>query len=198
LIEEKFASEEVRQRARALQQHAAVLIDNESRELILTGQAFAVAGEAGQIFRPVLNSDWGIDGEIEFKDHQGRASGKRLYLQLKSGDSYLYTRRSDGREIFAIKKDRHAKYWRNQAYPVMLVIRTSDASIRWMNVSAYLKSFPENKLPRQIAFDGEPFSASNLLALRDAALPFPESFDPLATTQGSSRQSSKRIANKKN
>lgn len=43
-----------------------------------------------------MNSDHGIDGEIEFKDDRGRASGKRLYVQLKSGDSYLKKRRSDG------------------------------------------------------------------------------------------------------
>ena len=43
-------------------------------------------------------------GEIEFKDDQGCASGKRLYVQLKSGDSYLKKRRSDGAEVFQIKK----------------------------------------------------------------------------------------------
>lgn len=59
-------------------------IDNESRELILVGHAFAIAGEAGQIYRGYTNSDHGIDGEIEFKYDDGKASGKRLYLQLKS------------------------------------------------------------------------------------------------------------------
>ena len=59
--------------------------------------------EAGQIYRGYTNSDHGIDGEIEFKDDQGRASGKRLYVQLKSGDSYLNKRRSDGAEVFQIR-----------------------------------------------------------------------------------------------
>ena len=48
-----------------------------------------IVAEAGQIYRGYTNSDHGIDGEIEFKDDQGRATGKRLYVQLKSGDSYL-------------------------------------------------------------------------------------------------------------
>ena len=56
------------------------------------GMRYAIAGEAGQIFRMTPNSDWGIDGEIEFKDYDGNASGKRIYLQLKSGDSYLRVR----------------------------------------------------------------------------------------------------------
>ncbi|MBI1765889.1 MAG: DUF4365 domain-containing protein [Acidobacteria bacterium] len=109
LIEQKFASEETQAVVRALDEQARRAIDNESRELILLGHAFAIAGEAGQIFRPTANSDWGIDGEIEFKDSEGNASGRRVYLQLKSGDSYL-EQRKDGREVFKIKKPRHADY----------------------------------------------------------------------------------------
>jgi GTPase SAR1 family protein len=165
LIEQKFASEEFQQRVRELEEQARISIDNESRELILVGHAFAIAGEAGQIFRPTSNSDWGIDGEIEFKNDRGEASGKRVYLQLKSGDSYLQTRKADGKEIFQIKNPRHTEYWRDQAYPVMLVIRTSDGQIRWMNVTDYLKKSAKNA--RQIIFDGEPFTALSVARLRD-------------------------------
>jgi thiol:disulfide interchange protein len=76
-----------------MEEQARNSIDNESKELILVGHVFAIIGEAGHIFRPTPNSDWGIDGEIEFKDDQGKASGKRVYLQLKSGDSYLQQRK---------------------------------------------------------------------------------------------------------
>src|SRR5205814_1522832 len=96
------------------------LKDNESRDLFLIGEAFKVAAGAGHIFRPIPNNDWGIDGEIEFKNDEGRATGRRVYLQLKSGDSYLYKRKTDGKEIFTIKKPRLAEYWHNQAYPVWL------------------------------------------------------------------------------
>jgi GTPase SAR1 family protein len=168
LIEQKFASPEFQQRARELEEKARISIDNESRELILIGHAFAVAGEAGQIFRPTPNSDWGIDGEIEFKNDQGEASGQRVYLQLKSGDSYLHTRKSDGEEFFTIKKPRHAEYWQAQAYPVMLVIRTSDSKIRWMNVSDYLGRHGSKTL--QIKFEGESFTAQSVMRLRDKLL----------------------------
>jgi small GTP-binding protein len=168
LIEEKFASEEFQKRVRELEEEARISIDNESKELILVGHAFAIAGEAGQIFRPTPNSDWGIDGEIEFKNDKGEASGRRVYLQLKSGDSYLYKRKADEQEVFTIKKTRQAEYWLNQAYPVMLVIRTSDGQIRWMNVTDYLQR--QGKTAKQIIFDGEPFTALSVSRLRDRLL----------------------------
>lgn len=169
LIEQKFASEEFQRRVRELEERARISIDNESRELILVGHAFAIAGEAGQIFRPTPNSDWGLDGEIEFKNNRGEASGQRVYLQLKSGDSYLHTRKADGKEVFQIKNPRHADYWKAHAYPVMLVIRTSDNTIRWMNVTDYLKRQGTSK--RQIVFDGEPFTALSVTRLRDSLFP---------------------------
>jgi hypothetical protein len=149
------------------------------KELILVGHAFSIAGEAGQIFRPTSNSDWGIDGEIEFKDFKGNASGQRVYLQLKSGDSYLYERR-DGKEVFIIKSDRLREYWKQHAYPVMLVIRTSDGEIRWMDVSAYLKApyqelRGERHTTNQIIFNGDPFTAVNLQRMRDRLIPPPMS-----------------------
>ena len=164
LIEEKFASSEFLQKVRKMDELAGINLDNESRELILVGHATAIAAEAGQIFRPVAWADWGIDGEIEFKDDQGQASGQRLYLQLKSGDSYLYQRRRDDEEIFTIKNPRHAEYWLSQAYPVMLVIRTSDGRIRWMNVTDYLKE--HGKETKQIVFQGQPFTAPDVVRKR--------------------------------
>jgi WD40 repeat protein len=168
LIEEKFASEEFQERVRQLEEQARTSIDNESKELILVGHAFAIAGEAGQIFRPTPNSDWGIDGEIEFRNNNGEASGRRIYLQLKSGDSYLHTRKGDRKEIFTIKNPRHARYWQSQAYPVMLVIRTSDGQIRWMNITDYLQR--STKDTKQVVFDGEVLTALSLVKLRNRIL----------------------------
>ena len=165
LIEEKFAAEEFQQRVRELEAQAQAGIDNESKELILVGHAYAIVGEAGQIYRQYTNSDHGIDGEIEFKDYTGKASGNRLYLQLKSGDSYLTKRKRDGVEIFRLKKQRWAQYWLNQPCPVMLVIRTSDGETRWMNVTDYLEE--HGTAIRQIVFEGEPFTALNVARMRD-------------------------------
>ena len=37
---------------------------------------------------------------VIYKDNDGQASGQKIYVQLKSGNSYLRTRRRDGREVF--------------------------------------------------------------------------------------------------
>jgi small GTP-binding protein len=165
LIEDKFASDEFRQRVREMDETAEINLDNQSKELILVGQAITISAEANQIFRPLIWADWGIDGEIEFKNDKGEASGKRVYLQLKSGDSYTYTRKSDEKEIFTIKNPRHPEFWLNHPSPVMLVIRTSNGEIRWMNVTDYLKKRGRNV--KQIVFEGEPFSTLSVIRLRD-------------------------------
>jgi hypothetical protein len=153
-----------------MQEQAKAVLDNESKELILVGHTYVVNGEAGQIYRQYTNSDHGIDGEIEFKNDKGEASTKRLYLQLKSGDSYL-THRSDETEVFKIKNPRHVEFWRNQAYPVMLVIRTSDGRIRWMDVRAELqREHDAGREVKQIVFNGEPFTPAAVLAARDKVL----------------------------
>jgi HEAT repeat protein len=138
--------------------------DNESLELLLVGEAFRIAAEAGHIFRPTANSDWGIDGEIEFKDEKGQASGKRVYLQLKSGDSHLRKRKSDGKETFTIKNPRHVEYWQSHAYPVFLVIRDSVGRIRWMNITDYLRRHGPGI--GQVDFEGEPFNAESVNKMR--------------------------------
>jgi WD40 repeat protein len=171
VIEEKFESPEVKAESRKQGAEAQAVLDNESLELILVGHAFSIVAEAGQIYRGYTNSDHGIDGEIEFKDDHGRASGKRLYVQLKSGNSYLKKRRSDGVEVFQIKNPRWADYWQQQAYAVMLVIRTSDGEIRWMDVSAYLKrQGAGGKTVKQIAFAGERLDAMSVRRMRESVL----------------------------
>jgi hypothetical protein len=143
-------------------------IDNESREQILFGEVQTIVAKAGHIFRPVVKSDWGIDGEIEFKNKDGNASGQRLYLQLKSGDSYLRRRASDGNEIFTVKKPRHLEYWAVQAYPVMLVIRNSNGCIRWMDVREYVKQHGQSN--QQIIFQGGNFTPQTVHALAEKIL----------------------------
>jgi small GTP-binding protein len=167
LIEEKFHSSPFQQLVRQMDEEAQIAIGNQTNDVVLVNHAYAIAKEAGQIFYQTPNSDCGIDGEIEFKDYEGKASGKRVYLQLKSGDSYLRTGKGDDREIFEIDKQ-HAGHWLKHNYEVMHVIRTSNGEIRWMNATEYLKA--HGKETRRIIFDGEPFTALNLVRLRDRLL----------------------------
>jgi small GTP-binding protein len=83
LIEKKFGSEKVQRSVNKLAEEALNSIDSESQGLILLGHALTIAGEAGQIFHQLQVADSGIDGEIEFKNEKGEASGKKAYLQLK-------------------------------------------------------------------------------------------------------------------
>ena len=150
-------------------------LDSQALEQILIGHMMAIAGEANQIFRPLTMFDHGIDGEVEFKDNDGKASGKRIYIQLKSGNSYLRMRKSDGRDVFDVKNDRHLECWINQPVDVYLVIRQTadmrgDGMIRWMNVTRYLKDRKDKK-SRQIIFDGEKLDMEAVYKVRDGFFP---------------------------
>ncbi|MGD0538215.1 MAG: hypothetical protein ABSC03_11285 [Verrucomicrobiota bacterium] len=65
--------------------------------------------------------------------------------------------------MFQIKNPCWADYWQQQAYAVMLVIRTSDGEIRWRDVSAYLKrESASGKTVRQIVFAGGEFDVMSV------------------------------------
>jgi WD40 repeat protein/uncharacterized protein YbaR (Trm112 family) len=170
-IEQRLASDPVAQKVLRMDEMATQELDAQALEQILIGHMMAITGEANQIFRPVTMFDYGIDGELEFKDNDGKASGKKIYIQLKSGSSYLRSRKSDGNEIYDVKNKRHLKYWENQPVDVYLVIRQQDertgvSSIRWMNVTRYLKE-REDKDSKQIVFNGEKLDASAVWRVRD-------------------------------
>ncbi len=174
-IEQWLKSNSVAQKILDMQKTATRELDTQSLEQILIGHMMATCGEANQVFRPVSMFDFGIDGEVEFKDNDGRPSGKKIYIQLKSGNSYLRTRRGDGMEVFDIKNDHHLEYWISQPVDVYLVIRqtderTGEQTIRWMNVTRYLKNRKDKK-SRQIIFDGEALTMEAVWRRRDAFFP---------------------------
>lgn len=156
------------------------MLDNESKERALVGEVISTVANAGQISREFNVSDHGIDMEVEFKTNPpsavipGEATGKKLYLQLKSGDSYLRERKSDGAEIFTIKDECQARahYWMAQEFPVLLVIRNSEGEVRWMEVSDWLKRASDNgkKPVKQIVFEGERFDVMSVRRWREKVL----------------------------
>jgi small GTP-binding protein len=171
-MEEYFASPETKQQVRELEKQSAMVLDNESKERSLVGDVISTVTLAGQISREFSVSDHGIDMEIEFKSDTGEATGRKVYLQLKSGDLHLSKLKRDGAEIFTIKDARHARYWMAQAFPVLLVIRNSEGEVRWMEVRDYLKRASDNgkKPVRQIVFAGERFDVMSVRGWRDRAL----------------------------
>jgi len=171
-LEERFAAPEIHQRVLELDQQSQIVLDNADKERTLVGEVISTASLAGQICRELTVSDNGIDMEIEFKSDSGKATGRKVYLQLKSGDSYLKKRKSDGAEIFRIENARHASYWRDQAFPVLLVIRNSEGEVRWMEVRDWLKRASDDgkKTVKQIVFEGERFDVMSVRRWRDRAL----------------------------
>ncbi len=98
-IEQRLKSDPVAQKIFRMEETATRRLDAQALEQILIGHVQAIAGEANQIFRELTKFDYGIDGEVEFKDNDGRASGKKIYVQLKSGNSYLRTRKDGERSL---------------------------------------------------------------------------------------------------
>jgi hypothetical protein len=174
-IEQRLKSDPVARKILAMEETTTLHLDTQALEQILIGHVQAIAGEANQIFRELTKFDYGIDGEIEFKDNDGRASGKKIYVQLKSGNSYLRARGRDGREVFDVKDERHLEYWVSQPVDVYLVIRQTDEQtgehvIRWMNITRYLKN-RRDKTSRQVIFDGEPLTMESVWGLRSTFHP---------------------------
>jgi len=163
---------EVPQRVGGLPEQSTIEIDTESKERVLVGEVISTVALAGHISREFNVSDQGIDMEIEFKSDAGEATGQKLYLQLKSGDSYLRQRQRDDAEVFTIRDERHVRYWMAQKFPVMLVIRTSEGEVRWMEVRDWLKraSGKSEKPVKQIIFEGERFDVMSVRRWREKVL----------------------------
>jgi RNase P subunit RPR2 len=170
-IEQSLKTDPVAKKIFLMEKKSRFERDTQALEQILIGHMMAIVGEANQIFRELNKFDYGIDGEVEFKDDNGNASGKKIYVQLKSGNSYLRTRKHDGVEIFDVTKERHLEYWMNQPVDVYLVIRQTDEpskeqNIRWMNVTRYLRNRNNNR-NRQIVFTGEKLTMDAVWKVRD-------------------------------
>jgi WD40 repeat protein/RNase P subunit RPR2 len=174
-IEQRLKNDQVARKILAMDEIATRQLDTQALEQILIGHMMATCGEANQIFRPTAMFDNGIDGEVEFKDNNGKASGKKIYVQLKSGNSYLRDRKSDGSEVFDVKNERHLEYWTSQPVDVYLVIRQTDdvtdtQTIRWMNVTQYLKNRKDQE-NKQILFTGEKLDMEAVWKVRDQFFP---------------------------
>jgi hypothetical protein len=166
-FEQSFASAETQKRVRNMQQEVKIELDNESKERALVGDVISTVALAAQISRELQVSEDGIDMEIEFRDDDHEASGAKLYLQLKTGNSYR--RKSDGTEVFEIKSQRYVRYWMAQVFPVLVVIRNSDGEVRWMEVRERLKRESDGgkKSVRQIVFEGERFDVMSVRRWRE-------------------------------
>lgn len=173
-LEQELASEKYEARVREMEAVARAGIDRESRDLQLEYHAFAVAEETSQTFVPGGDDDLGVQARIDLQDRSGEPSGRCLHLQLRPAEVYksVSTNR-DGDAVFEPGSKKLVDRWRQSESPVMLVHRTDDGYIRWMDVGAWLtKKSQGRKTPvKRIVFDGQPFTALNLQRIRDRLVP---------------------------
>jgi hypothetical protein len=170
-LEMRFGSPEIDEIVQRTLNYEQQELDTESRERVLVGEMTSIVANAKQIAREITVGDHGIDMEIEFKSDGGQATGKKVLLQLKSGDSHLRRRKRSDIEVFTVT-DRHAEYWMSQAHPVMLVVRASGGMIRWMDISAALRTqrTKGNWPPKQVEFVGGQCDVGAILEWRRCAL----------------------------
>ncbi|HMG05762.1 MAG TPA: TIR domain-containing protein, partial [Chthoniobacterales bacterium] len=170
-LEKRFASKAVRAQVDQLQADDLARRESRRRGKLLALEVGARITSADQkCFEIPATEDEGLDMELEFTNDDGEDTGRRLCLQLKSGNSHLTKRKTDGAEIFTIKKQRWVEYWLQQPHPVMLVIGTFSedderaigkdklefAEVRWMEITSVLKRESANgtKPVKQIEFKG--------------------------------------------
>ncbi len=187
-LEKKFASDAVRAQVEQLEADDLAKLTERRKGKLLVLDVGARITSANQKWIEIPgDEDDGIDLLLEFTDDDGNGIGnKGLCLQLKAGNSHLTKRKTDGAEIFAIKKQRWVKTWMNQTHPVMLVIGTfSEADnrtigkeklefteVRWMEITSVLKRLSENgvKPVKQIEFKGERLDLSSVRRWREKIL----------------------------
>jgi hypothetical protein len=192
MLEKRFASQAIRKKVEALRLQESFQLDTRRQGKLLVLEVSARITSANQMCHEIPGDvDEGIDLVVEFTDDEGRATGQHMYLQLKAGNSFLKRRKSDGAEIFTIKKQRWAKYWASQDAAMMLVVgtfpedpepgmgseRKNFAEVRWMEIGELLRRESDNgkKPVKQIVFKGERLDAQSVRGWRDRALSGPQS-----------------------
>ena len=80
----------------------------------------SVVASARCVWRELLLRDVGIDGQIEYVDSEGHATGRMVAVQVKTGESY-FRAGSDSAVELTIER-RHLEYWDRFSTPVILVL----------------------------------------------------------------------------
>ncbi|HKR64220.1 MAG TPA: DUF4365 domain-containing protein, partial [Thermoanaerobaculia bacterium] len=78
--------------------------------------------DMGWIYRPQdkPGTDYGVDAHLEVTDDEGVETGRQLAAQVKAGQSYFREHTNDG--FINRPSDRHVRYWRDYALPVILIL----------------------------------------------------------------------------
>jgi hypothetical protein len=92
----------------------------------------------GLIWRETPTGDVGIDGQIEYVDVSGHATGRLLSVQVKSGVSY-FTNETDDAYLFYFSA-KHRLYMEQHPLPVILVLHNPSTNTSyWADVRQQLR-----------------------------------------------------------
>jgi hypothetical protein len=172
VLEKQLTSKAVEAGADKAGRRAAEEITPASKEGIMVGEVQSIVFSADQIYKTLAEPDEGVDGEVEFRDTRKKATGVTFRVQLKSGDSHL-RKRADRTEVFPMKAH-YERYWAGKGtVPVLLIIRSSNGRLRFMNATEAIRAAQKKALGkpvRQVDFVSEEFNKEAVLRLRDERL----------------------------
>lgn len=102
----------------------------------------------GVIWRETDTGDVGIDGQIEYVDDEGRATGHIVAAQVKSGASYF---RDGGDSWLFYPAEKHKFYWERFPVPVVLFLHDPDLDVvYWVDVRQHLRSAERSSTSIQV------------------------------------------------
>lgn len=120
------------------------------------------------LWRETVMHDVGIDGQIEYVDPDGSATGRLVLVQVKSGISYFARSSSDTVEFRP--PPAHRAYWERAPLPVILVLHDPLRSITcWTDARSQLRS-GHNRVSVPLANSLDPHGVLAALA-SDGPLP---------------------------
>lgn len=94
----------------------------------------------GLIWRETPLTDVGIDGQIEFVNDAGQATGQLLAVQVKSGASYF----DDKGAYWRFYPDpKHRYYWERFPFPVIVVLHSPADGVTYWTDAQYALRNPE-------------------------------------------------------
>jgi hypothetical protein len=100
------------------------------------------------VWRETPSTDVGIDGQIEFINDTGEATGQIVAVQVKSGPSYLCDGPNNSWTYYP--SDAHRHYWEQFPVPVLLFLCDPETRlVFWVDARQYLRS-PVNEGRRAI------------------------------------------------
>lgn len=108
----------------------------QERKGIAAVQSYAASNS--QIWRETGTGDIGIDGQIEFVNEEGFATGQIIAVQVKAGTSYFQYSTGDSWRFYPDTK--HRNYWEKFPIPVLLILHnTDDNNSYWVDARQSLR-----------------------------------------------------------